>query len=146
MSKLTDHPEHKQRKVKRAIIPTNDKAIVQLVAETPLITMQQLVDQEFEAVAEFANFQTDVASVVAHEEKLRNIAIGSRFAITVLGRSKAELIDLVKSMVEQEDGESEIEALHKCLVDSRNLAEALTEMMMTAECRVAVAIANTAQP
>jgi hypothetical protein len=43
-------------------------------------------------------------------------------------------------------GESEIEALHKCLVDSRKLAEALTIMIMAAESRVAVAIANTAQP
>jgi hypothetical protein len=66
----------------------------------------------------------------------------SRFAIGMLTKTKAELIDTVRSMDEAGDEEVNSVSFHGYLTDAREKLEALLAFVTAAECRYACAMAN----
>jgi hypothetical protein len=87
------------------------------------------------------DFQNRADRIKAHEEKLQDLAISSRFAIAVLGQSKTQLIDMVNSM--DEGGLRHADEFLQCLVNGRKMTEAILEFITAAEHRITVALAKT---
>ena len=74
--------------------------VIRLTVSNP--TFAQAAEADFEAVPEFVDFRNNFERVSAHEDKLQNLSLATHFAIIVLGRSKAELIELVRTMDDDE--------------------------------------------
>jgi hypothetical protein len=64
-----------------------------VAVSNPICTHEELAAPEFEPDPYFIGFDKDPARMEEHEEKLRSIGIISRFAVALLGKTKAELID-----------------------------------------------------
>jgi len=121
---------------------TTNENVVRLAVHNPIISHEELAAQEFEPSPYFIGFDKNPKAMEEHEEKLRTIAVMSRFAISTLGKSKAELIETVRKMDEDEDEDVNSSNFLKYLLDSRGKVEAVLEFIVLAECRFAVAMAN----
>src|SRR5271155_2369963 len=89
-----------KKRPQRALLGTTsvEGNLARLAVSNPLMTVEELANTEFQAVPELANFKNDYKAIKEHGERLRSLSITSRFAIEILGRSKAELIALIKEM------------------------------------------------
>src|SRR5580704_14668327 len=74
--------------------------VIRLVVSNPLLRNKEVA--EFEAIPEFVEFRYSSERAQAHTESLQNLSIATHFAIIILGRSKCELIELVKLMDDHE--------------------------------------------
>jgi hypothetical protein len=112
--------------------------VIRLTVSNPTFAIREAAEADFEAVPEFVDFRNNFERVRAHEDKLQNLSLATHFAIIVLGRSKAELIELVRTMDDDERvGAAE---LYRGLSRGRELAAAVLQMMSAAETRVATAL------
>jgi hypothetical protein len=110
--------------------------VIRLVVSNPLLRNKEVA--EFEAIPEFVEFRYSSERAQAHTENLQNLSIATHFAIIILGRSKFELIELVKLMDDHEPvGGAQ---LQRGLIRGRELAAAILAMMTAAEMRVAAAL------
>jgi hypothetical protein len=109
--------------------------VVKLAVSNPIITHQQLADQQFEPVADFVNISDSLEKQRSHAAKMQRFEITLRMAIALLGKTKAELIEGVKNM----EGADE---LLREFSEASDLAKELASMISSAECRVACALAN----
>jgi hypothetical protein len=112
--------------------------VIRLAVSNPAFAIRERAETDFGAVAEFVDFRNNFERALAHEDKLRKLSIATHLAIIVLGRSKTELIELVRSM----DNDERVCAaeLHRGLSRGRELATTILEMMTAAEARVATAL------
>jgi hypothetical protein len=112
--------------------------VIRLAVSNPAFAVKGTAETDFDAVTEFVKFRNNCERARAHEDKLQKLCIATHFAIIVLGRSKAELIELVKTM----DHDERVSAaeLYRGLSRGRELAAAILEMMTAAETRVASAL------
>jgi hypothetical protein len=112
--------------------------VIRSVIFNPLLTSKDVAEFDFEAIPEFLEFRSNSERAQAHAENLQNLSIATHFAIIILGRSKSELIELVKLMDEDEPvGAAQ---LQRGLIRGRELAAAVLAMMTAAEMRVAAAL------
>src|ERR1700712_5387666 len=110
------------------------KALRLVASANPIrMTLEQLCDTPFEAVPEFVNAGQRLDVLEHHEGKLQRFAITSRTAMAVLGQSRDQLIDLVRSLETSEPGSAE--AFLDSLTHGRAFADALIEMITAAETR-----------
>jgi hypothetical protein len=111
--------------------------VIRLAVSNPVLANKEMAEIEFEAIPEFVDFQNSCERARAHDERLQKLSLATHFAIIVLSRSKAELIELIKSLEEDE----RVGAADLCrgLARGRELAAAMLEMMTVAETRVAAA-------
>ena len=110
--------------------------VIRLTVSNP--TFAQAAEADFEAVPEFIDFRNNSERARAHEDKLQKLSTATHFAIIVLGRSRAELVELLRTMDQDERvGAAE---LYCGLSRGRELAAAILEMMTAAETRVANAL------
>jgi hypothetical protein len=70
--------------------------VVSLAVSNPICTHEELAAMEFEPWPHFVNFGKDPEAMERHEEVLRTISITSRFAVSMLGKTKDELIESVR--------------------------------------------------
>jgi hypothetical protein len=92
---------------------------------------------DFEPWPHFVNFGKDPEAMERHEEVLRTISITSRFAVSLLGKTKAELIESVRHF----DKDHDEEANSMTFLKYREKVEALLNFITTAEARHACAMA-----
>ncbi len=130
--------------MKRKIKPPADISarVVQLAVDNPIITHEQLAAQGFEPFSKFVGFGKNPKAQVEHEEILRSIGIMSRFSIAILGMTKAELIDTVRSTDSARDDEVSSSSMLWYLTGAREKLEALLAFVTAAELRQASAMAN----
>jgi hypothetical protein len=127
----------------RGALLTAGANVVRLAAASdPIISHKQLAALEFEPDQFFIGFDKDPRKAEEHEEKLRSIGIISRFAVGLLGRTKAELIEAVRSMDVKGDDEASSDNFLRYIVDARGKLEALLAFVTAFEIRIACAIAN----
>ena len=112
--------------------------VIRLAVSNPAFAIREMAETDFDAVPEFVDFRNNFERARAHEDKLQKLSIATHFAIIVLGRSKAELIELIRTM----DHDERVSAaeLYRGLSRGRELAAAILEMMTAAETRVATAL------
>ena len=72
--------------------------VIQLAVSNQVFTSKEMTQFDFEAILKFVDFQNNFERAKTHAERLQQLSIATHFAIIVLGRSKSELIELVKSM------------------------------------------------
>jgi hypothetical protein len=113
--------------------------VVRLAVSNKAATLEEIGEIDFEAVPEFINFQNDFKRCEKHEERLRSLAIASRWAITILGKTKAEVIEVVKAC-DDSSGLNAIEELHKSLESAHGLADSIKGMIDAASHRLGVAM------
>jgi hypothetical protein len=102
-----------------------------------VITHEQLAAQHFEPDDTYEELREK------DEELLRDLALAVRFALGVLRKTKPELIEAMKKMGEDDGLEPEApERLLGTFMRGRELAELFQHLTASAECRIAVAIAN----
>jgi hypothetical protein len=116
-------------------------SVVRLAASTPICTHEELAAMSFEPWPGFVGFGKDPQAMEHHEEFLRAISIASRFAVSLLGKTKTELIESVRHFDEDRDEEANSMTFLTYLTDAREKAEALLRFITTAECRHACAMA-----
>jgi hypothetical protein len=116
--------------------------VVRLASSTPIITHEQLAATEFEADTYFVEFDKNPKAMEEHEAKLRSMGVMSRFAVSMLGKTKAELIEAVRSMDEKEDEEVNSGKFLWYMTGAREQMEALLAFITTMEIRWAIAAAN----
>jgi hypothetical protein len=116
--------------------------VVRIAASNPICTHQELAALEFEPSSKFVGFDKNPKAIEEHEQKIRTIGVMSRFAIAMLTKTKAELIDTVRSMDEDEDKEVNSSTFLEYMVDAREKLEALLAFVTAAEFRHACAMAN----
>lgn len=115
--------------------------IVQLAVDNPIVTHEELAALEFEADPHFASFGNNAKAQTEHEERLRSIGIMSRFSLVILGMTKQELIDTVRSMDKDKDPEADSSSMLYYLTGAREKLEALLAFVTAAELRHASAMA-----
>jgi hypothetical protein len=116
-------------------------SVVRLATSTPVCTHEQLAAMPFEPFPGFVNFGQDPEAMEHHEEFLRSISVASRFALSMLGKTKAELIESVRHFDKDHDEEANSMTFLTYLTDAREKAETLLSFITTAECRHACAMA-----
>jgi hypothetical protein len=116
-------------------------SIVRLATSTPICTHEELAALEFEPDPNFVNFGKSPESMEHHEEALRTISITSRFAVSLLGKTKAELIESVRHFDEDRDDEANSMTFLSYLTAGREKLEALLDFVTAAEIRHACAMA-----
>jgi hypothetical protein len=116
--------------------------VVTLAASNPIITHEELAALEFEAEPYFVGFDKDPARMEEHEEKLRSIGIMSRFAVALLGKTKAELIEAVRAMDAGDEEKVRSDNFLRYIVGAREKLEALLGFITALELRHACAMAN----
>jgi hypothetical protein len=109
------------------------------LAVANLRAVKEMADLDFEAVAEFIDFRAGRGRATVHEDRLQRVRTATDLAIIVLGRSKSELIELVRSMDAEPVSAAE---LRRGLIRGREAAAAILDMMTAAETRVAAALAG----
>jgi hypothetical protein len=102
-------------------------------------TIEQLAAIEFQPVAEFIDYP---AALPAIHEKLNRLYAGGCIGIGLLGKTKAQLVEIVRGL--EGDDKPSAEGFHECLTDAREYAEELAQFLTAAETRFAVAMAVTA--
>lgn len=112
--------------------------VVQLAVNNPIITHEQLAAQHFQPIATFVGLSENFEKLERHEGFLRKIAIVSRFAVSMLGQTKSEMIDGLKKV----DDAQPADEMLKWLTDGREAAAELLDMIEQAEARFAIAMAN----
>ena len=112
--------------------------VIRLVVSNSVFTNGKIAEFDFRAIPEFVDFGNSSERGQAHAENLQKLCVATHVAVIILGRSKSELIELVKSMDKGELGAAE---LHRGLTSGRELAAALLAMMTAAETRIAAALA-----
>jgi hypothetical protein len=108
----------------------NSTNVVHLAAETPICTHEELAAMEFKPETYFVGFDKNPQAMEEHEEKLRSIGIMSRFAIVNLGKTKEELIEVVRSMDEHMNPQVNSGNFLMWLTGGREKVEALLNFMM----------------
>jgi hypothetical protein len=108
--------------------------VVHLAVNNPVITHEQLAAQDFEPNPEFGEF--DLKMIEANEDNLKTICVGARMGLHMLSQSKTELIAGVRK------ANGNASDILKFMCDTRELAEQLVNLLMAAETRFAVAMAN----
>jgi hypothetical protein len=109
--------------------------VIRLAGSNRLFTCKEMARFDFEAIPEFVDFRSNFERAKALAERLQELSIATHLAIIVLGRSKSELIELVKSM--DEDDRVGSAELYRGLIRGRELAGSILAMMTSAETRVA---------
>jgi hypothetical protein len=112
--------------------------VIRLAVSNPVLTIKETAGGDFAAVPEFVDLQANRRRTQAQEEKLQRLCAATHLAVIVLGRSKSELVELVRSIENERVGGAE---LHHGLMRGRELAAAILDMMTAAETRVAAALA-----
>jgi hypothetical protein len=120
---------------------TNEN-IIRLAISNPIATHEELAALPFEPESRLAGFDQDPNAIDDHEQKLRHIGIMSRFAIAMLSKSKAELIEAVRKMDEKRDEEVNSMSFLGHLTAAREKTEAILTFLTAAEIRHACAMAN----
>jgi hypothetical protein len=112
--------------------------VIRLAVANRAFAIRDTAETDFDAVPEFVEFRNNLERAHTHEDNLQKLSIATHLAIIVLGRSKAELIELVRTM----DHDERVSAaeLYRALGRGRELATAILEMMTAAETRVATAL------
>jgi hypothetical protein len=121
---------------------TTNENVVRLAIDNPIITHEELAALPFEPESRLAGFDQNPKAIEDHEEKLRHIGIMSRFAIAMLSKSKAELIESVRGMDEKRDEEVNSMSFLAYLTAAREKTEAILSFLTAAEIRHACAMAN----
>jgi hypothetical protein len=116
--------------------------VVSLAVSNPIITHEQLAALDWEPSPFFIGFDKNPEAMEEHEEKLRSIGIMSRFAVALLGKTKAELIEAVRAMDKDRDDDVNSANFLKYMVDARKKIEALLAFVTAIEGRHACAMAN----
>jgi hypothetical protein len=129
----------KQRKMKAPADTSGP--VVQLAVDNPIITHEQLAAAEFEPWPELVGFGKNPKAQEEHEERLRSLGVMSRFSLAILGMTKAELIDRVRSMDEDKDEEANSGTFLWYLTGARERLEAILSFVISAEIRHASAMA-----
>jgi hypothetical protein len=111
--------------------------VVKLAVSNQVISHDEMAAVDFKPIPTFVGLNDSFDKMERHEEFLRKIAIVSRLAITFLGRTKAELVENVR-----EAGNETNDGMLKWLMDGREAADELADMLKQAETRFAVAMAN----
>ncbi len=106
------------------------------------ITHEQLAAQPFEPVPEFANLNSKPTVRERHERQLHDIAVVSRMAIHLLGLPKSEVVQILRSMVAENNNAKSADEMLRTFVKGREMAQALVKVIEAAETRFAVAMAN----
>jgi hypothetical protein len=126
----------KKRNMKK---PTDCSApVVKLAVNNPVCSHDELAAIDFQPVATFVGLPNDLSKLERHESFLRSIAIISRVAVSMLGLSKAEVVENIRKGGDQEH---DVEML-EWLADGRKSATELLDMITRAECRYACAMAS----
>jgi hypothetical protein len=115
---------------------------LKLAVSNPICTHQQLAELDFQPCPEFVKFDTNPDAMEEHEDKLRSLGWMSRFALATLGKTKPEVIEMVRKMDEDKDIESSSVKFLWYMTGAREDIEALLAMITSAEIRMACAIAN----
>jgi hypothetical protein len=121
---------------------TTNANIIRLAVSTPIATHEELAALRFEPESRLAGFDKNPRAIEDHEEKLRHIGIMSRFAIAMLSKSKAEMIEAVREMDAKRDEEVNSMTFLAYLTNAREKMEALLSFITAAEGRHACAMAN----
>jgi hypothetical protein len=121
---------------------TTNANIIRLAISNPIATHEELAALPFEPESRLAGFDKNPKAIEDHEEKLRHIGIMSRFAIAMLSKSKAELIESVRNMDEARDEEVNSMSFLGYLTVARERMEAILSFVTAAEIRHACAMAN----
>jgi hypothetical protein len=116
--------------------------VLRLAVSNPICTHEELAALEFEPFAQFVNFAKNPQAMEEHEEKLKTISVMSRFAIAMLGKTKAEMIQSILDFDEDADEEASSMAFLEYMTRARGNLEALFEFVTAAEIRHACAMAN----
>jgi hypothetical protein len=125
-----------------SITPIPSGRIIRLAASNSICTHKQLADLQFEPEQYFIGFDKDPARMEEHEEKLRSVGVISRFAVALLGKTKVELIEAVRSMDAGDDEQVRSGKFLEYVVDARGKLEALLSFVTALEIRHACAMAN----
>jgi hypothetical protein len=112
-------------------------SVVQLAVSNPIVTYEEL-----EPWPQFVGFDKNPKAMEEHEQKLRSLGIMSRFAIGLLGKTKAELIESVRAMDKDEDEDVHSMSFLEYLTDARGKLEAILSFVNAVEIRFASAIAT----
>jgi hypothetical protein len=109
------------------------------------ITPEEFAAMEFEAVPEFVFVDGYPSPTVAENNKniLKNLGISTRWAIALLGKSKAELIKQTREAVKGDKG-GMLDDLLEQFENSIRDAKTIVEMLETTEKRLLCALANNA--
>jgi hypothetical protein len=104
-----------------------------------LCTIEQLAAIDFQPIAEFIDYAAALPKI---REKLNRLYTAAGVGIGFLGKTKAQLVEIVREL----DGVDDPCAVgfHECLTEAREYAEGLVQFLTAAETRFAVAMAVTA--
>ena len=122
------------------ITPIPSGRIISLAVSNPICTHEELAAMDFKPWPPFINFGKDHEAMEHHEQVLRTISITSRFAVSMLGKTKAELVESVRNLDKDHD-EADSMTFLKYLTEGREKVEALLDFITTAEARHACAMA-----
>jgi hypothetical protein len=112
--------------------------VVQLAVNNPIITHEQMAALHFEPVPTFVGLSDDFEKLERHEGFLRKIAIISRVAVSMLGLTRAEIIENIR----KEENPRRDDEMLKWLMDGREAADELVDMIRQAETRYGIAMAR----
>jgi hypothetical protein len=107
------------------------------------LTNQELAAPAFEPIPEFRVIGPEQRE--KHEKFLNNIAVNSRIAITLLGKTKPEMIEIMRNLctgtcIEDDPATSMVLGLNEARKDT----EALLKFLSSAEARAMSALGNLA--
>jgi hypothetical protein len=111
--------------------------VIRLAVNNPLVTYEQLRDQEFEPKAVFSTREW----MNTHEHMLTKLGMFSRAAFITLTFNKAELIEQVKKIDKTEGKEASAHVL-AAFTEGIEIAKELLDFIRAAEIRHAIAMAN----
>jgi hypothetical protein len=117
-------------------------SVIRLATSSPICSHHELAALDFEPDQHFVNFGKNPEAQEQHEERLRSVCIGSRFAMAILGRTKTEMIESIRALDVDQDDEANSMTFLQYMTDTREKLEALLAFVTSAEVRHACAMAN----
>jgi hypothetical protein len=119
--------------------PTNSSGpVVKLAVSNQVITHEEMAALDFKPIPTFVGLNDSIDKMERHETFLRKIAIMSRSAVSLLGLPKAEIIANIRKGADRQSDDE----IFKALMDGREAADELADMIKQAETRFACAMAN----